>query len=1217
VALTLGVLPATAAVPSATAHPAPARQQLDGAGDLYRVTLITGDEVTVTNSGNRTTVRSVKGADNVRTGYHTVVMDGSTYVYPLTVLPYVAAGKLDKQLFNVTRLIADGYDDAHSDKLPLIVRYTDEAAKSRRTVPPAGSGSVRRLDSIDGAAVTEKRAHASDFWSALTAGPGASAKATKPAFAGGVAKVWLDGKVTADLADSTAQIGAPKVWAQGNTGAGVKVAVLDSGADLTHPDLKGRVADTASFVPTDEGMADSVGHGTHVASTIAGTGAASDGAEKGVAPGARLAIGKVLDPRGRGQSSWIIAGMEWAARTEQAKIISMSLGGSGDGTDPMSQAVNALSAETGTLFVVAAGNSGPTSHTVDSPGAADAALTVGAVDGKDRLADFSGRGPRLGDDGLKPEITAPGVDILAARSQDTATGSGYYTTMSGTSMATPHVAGAAALLASAHPDWTGQQLKQALVSSAKATPSYTPYEGGAGRVDAAAAVRADIFATASAYSGFHPWPTAPDATDVRTVTYTNAGDAAVGLDLAVDAGAATDVFALSERRVTVPAHGTTSVSLKTAVGRVTADHPVSGSVVATDGTGSVRARTLIGASRQGERHGLTIAAKDRSGRPMAGASVVLSARNIWSSVTLDDNGRATAQIPPGVYSGWLLSSVTGANGPHSQGLALLSFQGVQVDRDRIVTLDGRELRRIGAQVPQKTTTLMSRLDVSQTFGDSSMSTVMMTDDTQDSIWALPSARQDGEGFTFGARFRMEEPALTIATGSHIYRDILVKRGLTPLPAGTRKLTAVYGGQGSAGELARAGVRDKAVVVRRSDLLTPEQQAATAADAGARLIVIVNDGVGRLLPTADGSLDGDPAPLSMATLGTDQGAALLDDVRRGGVKLTVTSSPTTDYLYDVVHHWTGGVPADPTWQEHKNELARVDVSFQNYRQDTAYEFRSDQQGFAGAWAPFPAPAQGKRTDWLTADIPWQDDAGIYGEMGQVLKDFTTYRRGTTSRVSWFGPIHRPRMGPLGYQPMRYGDVMWLPVPGWGDSGASHVGDAHGNFAVKNLLTLYQGDHEFPWGNNEKLLLSGLAPGRLPYRLVADNDRGTWANPYSRHTLTEWKFTSKAGDTETPLPLIQLDYGVKTDLSGRAHHHAGLTVTASQLPGVDSPVSTATVDLSYDDGRTWHRAAVDRQGDNWRTSLHAPRSARFVTLRVSARDGDGNSVTQTLTRAFGLR
>lgn len=166
--------------------------------------------------------------------------------------------------------------------------------------------------------------------------------------------MWLDGKVRATLSDTTAQIGAPDVWSGGNTGEGVGVAVLDTGVDAGHPDFAGRIAATASFVP-DQDVTDRNGHGTHVASTVAGTGAASGGVEKGVAPGASLHIGKVLDNSGSGQDSWVLAGMEWAVRDQHAKIVSMSLGDSPtDGTDPLSEAVNWLSAETGALFVVAA-----------------------------------------------------------------------------------------------------------------------------------------------------------------------------------------------------------------------------------------------------------------------------------------------------------------------------------------------------------------------------------------------------------------------------------------------------------------------------------------------------------------------------------------------------------------------------------------------------------------------------------------------------------------------------------------------------------------------------------------------------------------------------------------------------------------------------------------------------------------------------------------------
>ena len=157
--------------------------------------------------------------------------------------------------------------------------------------------------------------------------------------------------------------------------------------------------------------------------------------------------------------------MEWAAN--HAAIVSMSLGSSeaSDGTTPMDQAVDALSDSTDALFVIAAGNNGMVGG-ISAPGAADAALTVGAVDGQDQLAYFSNMGPRFGDSALKPDVVAPGVDISAARSH-WVDGTGDYQTMSGTSMATPHVAGAAAILAGCTRSWTGQQLKDALMSSAK------------------------------------------------------------------------------------------------------------------------------------------------------------------------------------------------------------------------------------------------------------------------------------------------------------------------------------------------------------------------------------------------------------------------------------------------------------------------------------------------------------------------------------------------------------------------------------------------------------------------------------------------------------------------------------------------------------------------------------------------------------------------------
>ncbi|MBZ9644143.1 S8 family serine peptidase [Streptomyces sp. PSKA30] len=1220
-ALALGVIPAATAVsahPAGPVPPAGAAQRSSGNSSTHTVTLITGDKVTIGTAADGTVVRSFKGANGAATGFHRAVVDGSTYVYPDAVLPYVSAGKLDKQLFNVTRLINDGYDDAHTSRLPLVVRYTDAAARSRTQPKVAGSTVVRRLGSIQGAALAQNREQAPAFWSALTGDADAAARSAKPAFAGGIAKVWLDGKVRANLADSTAQIGAQHVWAEGNTGKGVKVAVLDTGVDPEHPDLVGQVDDSASFIPYEPEITDYHGHGTHVASTVAGTGSASDGKERGVAPGARLAIGKVLDNEGRGESSWIIAGMEWAARDQKARIISMSLGGSGDGTDPMSEAVNQLSRETGALFVIAAGNGGPRS--INSPGAADAALTVGAVDSADRLAEFSSQGPRDGDAGLKPEITAPGVDILAARSHYRRGGSGYYTTMSGTSMATPHVAGTAALLAATHPDWTGPRLKEALVSSAKATPAYAPYQAGGGRLDAVAAVRTSVFATASAYSGFQAWPPKPGETDVQKVTYTNVGDAPVSLDLAIDAAAPAGLFALSEDRVTVPAHGTTSVALTAELDRLPVDQPISSMIIGTDSTGTVRARTLIGAAREGQRQNLTINAKDRSGRPLSGR-VLLTADHLFTVMELDESGTGTARLPVGSYSGWLTADVRGANGPHSLGMALLSFTDVQLDQDRTVTLDGRKARQVLAHVPRQTTAVAPRLDVHRSFTDSLVESSMLPDASYDSIWALPTGKKVTIGeFEFGARFRLEQPALTVGTQSGTYDDPLVKRAAKPLPAGTRMLRGVFAGEGSAGALAGHDVRGKAVVVRRSDTVAIKEQAQAAAAAGARVLLVVNDGIGRLQPWDETPWSPlDPAPLTVATLNADQGGDLIDALQQGRAVLKVTSQPTTDYVYDVVHHWSGAVPADPAWRVEPRDLGRVDVSFRNHRPGKANEFRYDVWRGWTAGNQLTAPAQGERTDWVTSDAAWLEDAIVPRETGQHSVGVLRYPAGKSAEVSWFGPVQRPRMGPIGFQPVRYLDTMYIPAPGWGDSGAGHVGEARGNYDVKNWMSLYQGDRQLDWGNSEFLPVPGLAAERLPYRLVVDNDRGAWANPYSTHTLTEWNFTSAATGSASAesLPLIQLDYGVDTDRAGRAGRRAELTVTASHLPGTTSTIGKLSVEISYDDGATWQRSEPARHGDRWRTTLKAPSSADFVSLRVTARDSADNSVSQTITRAFGLR
>ena len=369
---------------------------------------------------------------------------------------------------------------------------------------------------------------------------------------------------------------------------------------------------------TDASVVDGNGHGTHVASTIAGTGAGSGGAYRGVAPGAKLMVGKVLADEGFGEDSWVLAGMQWAV-TRGADVVSMSLGGDpGDGTDPLSRAIDELSASSDTLFVVAAGNSGNEPMTVTNPGAADAALTVGAVDDADQMAFFSSRGPRLTDGALKPDVVAPGVGITAARAAGTSLGApvdDLYTSLEGTSMATPHVAGLAAILKDAHPQWDGERLKAAITSTTVPVADATGFDAGSGRVDAERAVAATVLASASLNLGYYTWPQTDLPTTRTKLTYTNTGGAAATLALSLasqdGAAAAPAGVSLSASTLTIPAGGEASIDVLLDPS-LPGTGSFSGVVIASGPTGTV-ARTAFGFGLESEHHDLTVQLKPRSG----------------------------------------------------------------------------------------------------------------------------------------------------------------------------------------------------------------------------------------------------------------------------------------------------------------------------------------------------------------------------------------------------------------------------------------------------------------------------------------------------------------------------------------------------------------------------------------------------------------------------
>ncbi|WP_253194700.1 S8 family serine peptidase [Streptomyces sp. MP131-18] len=566
-----------------------------------QVTLVTGDRVALGADGEVLGVQRAEGRAHVPFSVSRGA-DG-TFVVPSDARPLIAQGLVDPRLFDVTELSRPGYRRLAGDGVPVIVAY--EGERPARLFD-GGQPEIRAdLDSIGAEALTLDADEAAAAWDALT-GP--------RTLSSGVTSLTLDTVRRASLDTSVPQIGAPQAWEAGFDGSGVTVAVLDTGIDETHPDLDGgKVTASANFSEAQR-IEDRRGHGTHVASILAGTG----GTWSGVAPGARLLNGKVLDDYGYGFDSGIIAGMEWAVE-QDADIVNMSLGGPDTpGVDPLEEAVNTLSAASGALFVVSAGNDGPEPGTLGSPGTADAALTVGAVDDADEPAAFSATGPRAGDAGLKPDLTAPGVDIGAAAAEGSVVAeegepvADGYVAISGTSMAAPHAAGAAALLAQAHPDWTGDRLKAALVASAEPAAGHGAFRQGAGRVDVARAVGQHIVAEpVSLGFGAVEWPHTEDPPPAEELTYRNLGPEDVTLELSLtglapDGTPAPDgMFSLDTTSVTVPASGTAAVTVTAATaaaGGATGGYSVY--VTATGGEQTVR--TAGGVELLGEAHVVTV-----------------------------------------------------------------------------------------------------------------------------------------------------------------------------------------------------------------------------------------------------------------------------------------------------------------------------------------------------------------------------------------------------------------------------------------------------------------------------------------------------------------------------------------------------------------------------------------------------------------------------------
>ncbi|WP_089916470.1 S8 family serine peptidase [Lentzea albida] len=1109
--------------PAATAQAEPVRTQ-----KTSTITLISGDKVVVDERGGLVRVEGRPGMS-----FAQYVRDDHQYVVPADAVDAVAQNSVDQRFFDVTSLHSYGYTDERTDRIPLLT------------------------DGFRAAAAVEKK-DAAQQW---------TARRTSASRAG---KLWLDGKSKISLTESVPMVGAPGAWQAGFDGTGVTVAVLDTGYDRNHPELAGVVSVAKDFTPS--GIQDDIGHGTHVAATVAGRGSR----HVGVAKGASLAVGRVCEAEWCLDSA-VIAGMEWAAREVKAKVVNLSLGGDqSDGTDPLSLKVNELTAETGALFVVAAGNAG-TRRQVSGPASADAALAVANLTKQGVLEEWSSRGPRVGDHAVKPDIAAPGTDIVAARAENTLWDfavDDLHARLTGTSMAAPHVAGAAAVLAQRNPSWKAAELKAHLMATVKPVAD-KPSNVGTGLLDVERAVTQQVRASVGSLSfGLLQWP--HTRTFTKTITYTNAGAEPVSLALQHDLGAD---FAVPSS-VTVPAGGSASVDvvldpakgIGEFFGHLKASAP------------GVSVVTAVGAYVEEEHHTLNLSMIGRDGKPVASEFVVvvdLSTRE--ASVVTIENGAGAARLPVADYAVIGRIDELTPNYAWFTPVSATEVAGrVSVRADVSVTLDARQGKEIRVELPERDSQVWYRdARLSVPFESDRISGVASTIDGRVPLYGLSFGPPLPE-LTYDSGLKGGQPLVSVVGGF----PVRYYEGSKFLPPGEHELDVAERG---------TDVRGKLALVRHAGE-NPYEVATAMQDAGAVAVLWAG-----------------PVPFGMEQQTAIPVIAVAEHhVAVTPAKLTLRAVAGSPVSYTLFLRDKGALPVGVKKVRH-SELAEVKTRYHTSGPDGSVLQRNSPvvNGVLGRVLDERLSAPAQRTEYFTPGISWYQE-GFDGRSSGAGDDPSTtswadlepvtFQAGRKYERTHLRGVTSPRLGGSsvvtwadGGGVERSGDLVNARISPFGGSGWVE------NWRRGGWGTLELRHDDVTLGYSDVRRGSFHAPARDGrYELLLDASRDGLA--LSTSVRTTWEF-SAASDGR--LPLVEVDYSVPVDL--RNSWKAGLAMPVRFTASGGARVLEAYA--SFDDGANWVpvKSVVPPGG----------KAGGYVSLRVVARDAAGNSVDQTVLRAYRLR
>ncbi|MGW2207163.1 PA domain-containing protein, partial [Streptomyces sp. NPDC001774] len=767
---------------------------------------------------------------------------------------------------------------------------------------------------------------------------------------------------------------------------------------------------------------------------------------------------------------------------------------------------------------------------------------------------------------------------------------------------------------------------------------------GAGRLDVKAAIDQTVLGADAVQGGTFNWP--QDSSDRTTVSvpYTNTSAKAVTLTLAVDKVTGNDgsrirstVARLATRTVTVPAGATVQVPLHLDP-TAHLDHAqygdVTGRVLAT-GPDGLHVTTPFSLYVQPETVTLRVKTVDRLGRPAAGASALDVVSTDTATGERRYNGGAAEQtyrLRVGSYflSGYVVTPDAGEGAGLVDSITYLGRPQIELTKDTTVVLDARRAHRLRLRTDRTTEVRSAVLSFARSWDDTwGHSGTFSGSRTVRGYYASVEGEASDGDFEFTSYWRAAAPQISefAVVGGEGLHPVTASTGSVNLD-GTGRAPLVDAKSGTAEELAAAGVQGRIALVRVADgAASVARHVRDAKAAGAKAVLAYHNAPGRWLPTI-----GTGAELPALAVESAEARALLDRLATGEVTLSWKATAKSPYTYTLAFPHRGEIDEDRTYRVDDDRLGRSTSTYHSMGVATDYidAVLAGRPDGSRVLVPFDSVAvPGTRADLFTpGDTTWQrylSSSFPWGEsMVAAPRAYTTGERRTEE---WYDGVIAPRApidvtGKPRLAAERQGDLIGFASAMWGDG--AHYGEA-GSFGDIGNLTLRRdgeqlGRSVYPYGvfdvpaqegtyELEQFIQKISAPAKVWQRSTAVD--------------TVWRFRSARDESvySQPVPILFPRYGLPEDGAKTLAAKAGqrITLTATGHGGyTPAALVSAALSYSYDGGATWTAAPVTRHDGRWTATVdHAAASGRQVTLRAELTDANGNSVRQTVTRAYDVR